>query len=50
MAGNQQVDFSPDIFAIFVSLNEVFSDDECARVSSVDPGRRKESAVLLNSL
>ncbi len=43
-------DFSPDKFAVFLSVKELFLDEEAAEVWTSGQGRWRQEAVLINSL
>ncbi len=50
MAGNQQVDFSPDIFAIFMCIEDIFAEEEGAVGPSYCQGRSRQNGVILNTV
>ncbi len=50
MAGNQQVDLAPDIFAVFMCIEDVFAEEEAAVGTSNYQGRKRIAGLVLNSL
>ncbi len=50
MVGNQQVNISPDIFVIFMCIEDMFAEEEGAVGTSYCQGRSRQNGVLLNTV